>query len=125
MFSNPKIFLMNRVLTTEREYLKPAFTWNAHSMRINDLYISHVTDRVVSVSSDQTCKVILNSHKKRTYKFQLIKMNHFLLFINRSGALIMNRVVRLKICCSKQCQPHVYLTISKVICMWALSMETS
>jgi pre-rRNA-processing protein IPI3 len=47
----------NEVLTTEREYLKPAFTWNAHSMRINDLYISPVSDRVVSVSSDQTCKI--------------------------------------------------------------------
>lgn len=47
----------NEVLNTEREFLKPVFTWNAHSMRINDLYVSHVSDRVVSVSSDQTCKI--------------------------------------------------------------------
>ena len=46
-----------RVLTTEREYLKPAFTWNAHSMKINDMFVSQISDRVVSVSSDQTCKV--------------------------------------------------------------------
>jgi len=47
----------NEVLTTEREYLKPAFTWNAHSMKINDMFVSQISDRVVSVSSDQTCKV--------------------------------------------------------------------
>lgn len=47
----------NEVLTTEREYLKPAFVWNAHSMRINDLFVSYVSDRVLSVSSDQTLKV--------------------------------------------------------------------
>lgn len=47
----------NEVLNTEREYLKPTFTWSAHSMRINDLFVSHVSDRVVSVSSDQTCKL--------------------------------------------------------------------
>lgn len=47
----------NEVLNTDREYLKPIFTWNAHSMKINDLYVSNITERVVSVSSDQTCKI--------------------------------------------------------------------
>lgn len=47
----------NEVLNTEREYLKPSFTWSAHSMRINNLFVSHLSDRIVSVSSDQTCKI--------------------------------------------------------------------
>lgn len=46
-----------RVITTEKEYLKPVHTWNSHSMRVNDLFVSKTSQRVVSVSADQTCKV--------------------------------------------------------------------
>ncbi|CAF0779170.1 unnamed protein product [Brachionus calyciflorus] len=46
----------HEVLTIEKEYLKPVQTWNNHSMRINDLFISPTSDRVVSASADQTCK---------------------------------------------------------------------
>ena len=54
------MFLNLRILNTEKEYLKPVFTWNNHSMRINDLYVSPTSDRVVSASADQTCKVNFN-----------------------------------------------------------------
>lgn len=52
-----KCIQINRVLTTEREYLKPYLTWSSHSMKINDLFVSPTTDRVVSISADQSCKV--------------------------------------------------------------------
>lgn len=44
-------------MTKEKEYLKPVYTWNNHSMKINDLYVSSTSHRVVSASSDQTCKL--------------------------------------------------------------------
>jgi hypothetical protein len=44
------------VLNTEKEYLKPVHTWNNHSMKINDLFISPTSGRVVSASADQSCK---------------------------------------------------------------------
>jgi WD40 repeat protein len=40
----------------EREYLKPYLVWSSHSMKINDLYVSPTSDRVVSISADQSCK---------------------------------------------------------------------
>lgn len=46
----------NQVLTTEREYLKPHLVWSSHSMKTNDLYVSPISDRVVSISADQSCK---------------------------------------------------------------------
>ncbi len=45
------------MLNLEKEYLRPAFTWNSHSMKINDLFVSSTSDRVISASADQTCKV--------------------------------------------------------------------
>jgi len=51
------LFLLKRVLTTEREYLKPHLVWSSHSMKTNDFYVSPISDRVVSISADQSCKV--------------------------------------------------------------------
>jgi WD40 repeat protein len=44
------------LLGPEKEYIKPAFTWDNHSMKINDIYVSHLSERVISASADQTCK---------------------------------------------------------------------
>ena len=45
------------MLNTEKEHLKPTHAWSSHSMKINDLYISPTSDRVVSASADHTCRV--------------------------------------------------------------------
>lgn len=58
------VWNFNEVLNMEKEYLKPVHSWNNHSMRVNDLYISQTSGRVVSASADQTCKFWdLNSEK--------------------------------------------------------------
>jgi len=38
--------------------MKPFFTWDSHSLKINDIYVSQTSDRIISASADQTCKVI-------------------------------------------------------------------
>lgn len=47
---------LHELLNREVEFLKPTSTWNSHSMKINDLFVSETSDRVVSASADQTCK---------------------------------------------------------------------
>lgn len=55
--TNILVYDFNEVLNTEREYLNPTLTWSAHSLRINDLFVSGFSNRVASVSADETCKV--------------------------------------------------------------------
>lgn len=55
----------NELLTSEKESLKPKHVWNSHTMGVNDLFVSLTSDRVVSVSDDQTCKFwSINSESK-------------------------------------------------------------
>ena len=60
---NYKLFVsslfLNRILNSNEkdEFLKPVCTWNNHSMKINDIFVAKTSDRIVTASSDQTCKV--------------------------------------------------------------------
>jgi len=58
--SNDSIILvwdLNEILTKQYDSVEPTFTWNAHSLGINDIFVSKNNHRVLSVSNDQTCKL--------------------------------------------------------------------
>jgi hypothetical protein len=39
------------------DYVNPTYKLNAHSLSINDIFVSKTSDRLLSVAVDQSCKV--------------------------------------------------------------------
>jgi hypothetical protein len=57
------------------DYVNPTYKLNAHSLSINDIFVSKTSDRLLSVAVDQSCKVSC---------FNFVKFNIFLIFLVKS-----------------------------------------